>query len=63
MKRYEIIVKETVFQTYLVDVPDDCDDPEEYFYDMDGAERDGGLADTGSIDWQIVECREYDPEA
>jgi hypothetical protein len=52
MRKYLITQREYVFIDHIVEVPDDCDDPLQYFYDLDSEAQ--ALTEVGR------DCSEWD---
>lgn len=55
MSRYRIITFETLSTLYEIDIPDDCPDPIQYFYDHEHLAVPLG-SDLG--EWQVAEIKE-----
>lgn len=50
MPRYRITASETLYIYYEIDIPNDCSDPAQYFFDNEHLARQIG---SDSYDWQI----------
>lgn len=55
MAKMKFSVQSTVFETYVIDVPDDVKGAkmEEYFFNMKDDEKKKYLLDSESFEWQI----------
>ena len=57
MAKYRFELRETIYHTYEVELPDDIDEfqAEEYFYDLSLEDQKKGLVSSESFEWEIIE--------
>lgn len=58
MKKYKITVRETTYTDYYIQAPDDCDDPEDYFYAMESEEQEKAKGESDCFSWEVTRCEE-----
>ena len=60
MAKWRFELRETVYHTYEIELPDDIQEGEieEYFYDLEEEDQKKGLVSSESFSWEITEVKQ-----